>query len=355
MNKGFVSYMLVSGTVAVILFLGLQPVQALEVKLSGQVNRAVMWADNGKDTSVLNVDNDNSSSRFRLTGSEELNDSVTVGVVWENEFQSNDSSKVDVGQNDDGGSEFNDRKLEAYFVIPYGKISIGQGDGAANGTAEEDLSGTSVIMYSGVNDTAGSINFRDKDDTPIATVGSTRSNFDGLSRNDRLRYDTPSFGGATLSASFTNGDAYELAARYSADFDGLGKITAAIGYANTNDRSDPEYTQIGGSVSWLHTSGINLTVSSGARDIDDTNRDPVNYYGKLGYKFDIHAIAVEYGMTEDLSQKDDESKNYGLAYVVKPWDGVEFYGTYRTYSLDRDEASNIEDIRQVMIGTRVKF
>jgi predicted porin len=355
MNKRSLSYMVVSGTVAVFLLLGLQPVQALEVKLSGQVNRAVMWADNGEDSSILNVDNDNSSTRFRLTGSEELNDFVTVGVVWENEFQSNDSSKVDVGQDDDGDSEFNDRKLEAYFVVPYGKISIGQGDGAANGTSEEDLSGTSVIMYAGVNDTAGSINFRDDDDTPIATVGSTRSNFDGLSRNDRVRYDTPSFGGATLSASFTNGDAYELAARYAADFDGLGKITTAIGFANTNDRSDPEYTQIGGSISWLHTSGINLTVSSGTRDIDDTSRDPVNYYGKLGYKFDIHAIAIEYGMTEDLSQEDDESSNYGVAYVMKPWAGVEFYGTYRAYSLDRDNTSNIDDIRQVMLGTRVKF
>jgi predicted porin len=344
-----------SSTVAVIILLGLQPVQAVEVKLSGQVNRAVMWADNGKDTSVLNVDNDNSSTRFRFTGSEEVNDSVTVGVVWENEFQSNPSNKVDVGQDDDGDSEFNDRKLEAYFVVPFGKISIGQGDGAGNGTSEEDLSGTTVIMYSGVNDTAGSINFRDNDDNEIATIGSTRSNFDGLSRNDRVRYDTPKFGGATLSVSGTNGDAYELAARYSGDFDSLGKITAAIAYVDANNREDPEWTQIGGSVSWLHTSGINLTVSSGSRDIDNTGTDPVNYYGKLGYKFDIHAIAVEYGVTEDLAQNKDESKNYGLAYVMKPWNGVEFYGTYRMYELDRDGTSNIEDIRQVMVGTRVKF
>jgi predicted porin len=355
MTKNFFKYLSYSSTVAVIILLGLQPVQAVEVKLSGQINRAIMWADNGKDSSLLNVDNDNSSTRFRFTGSEEVNDFVKVGVVWENEYQSNPSNKVDVGQDNDGESDFNDRKLEAYFVMPFGKVSIGQGDGAGNGTSEEDLSGTSVIMYSGVNDTAGSINFRDNDDTPIATIGSTRSNFDGLSRNDRLRYDTPKFGGATLSVSGTNGDAYELAARYSGDFDSFGKITAAIAYVDANKRADPEYTQIGGSVSWLHTSGINLTVSSGSRDIDNTGTDPVNYYGKLGYKFDIHAIAVEYGVTEDLAQNKDESKNYGLAYVIKPWNGVEFYGTYRMYELDRDGASNIEDVRQVMIGTRVKF
>ena len=355
MKNIFFRRILYSGAVAVITLLGLQPAQALEVKISGQVNRAIMWADNGNDSSVLNVDNDNSSTRFSLTGSEQINDSVKVGVVWENEFQSNASNNVDVGQDDDGTSSFSDRKLEAYFVVPFGKISIGQGDGAANGTAEEDLSGTSVIMYSGVNDTAGSIQFRDDDDTQIAKVDSTRNNFDGLSRNDRLRYDTPAFGGAVLSVSSTNGDAYELAARYSADFNGLGKITTAIGYVDTNNRADPEYTQIGGSVSWLHTSGINLTVSSGTRNIEDTDKDPVNYYGKLGYKFDIHAIAVEYGVTEDLAQDKDKSKNYGLAYVIKPWNGVEFYGTYRIYELDRDGTSNIEDIQQVMLGTRIKF
>ncbi len=355
MKKSIFNYISYLSSVAVIFLMGLQPVQAVEVKLSGQIDRAVMWADNGKTSEVFNVDNDNSSTRFRFTGSEQVNDSVKVGVVWENEFQSNASNKVDIGQENDGTSEFNDRKLEAYFVMPFGKVSIGQGDGAANGTSEKDLSGTSVVMSSTVNDTAGSIQFRDNDDTPIATIGSTRSNFDGLSRNDRVRYDTPKFGGATLSVSGTNGDAYELAARYSGDFDSFGKITAAIAYVDANKRADPEYTQIGGSVSWLHTSGINLTVSSGSRNIEDTSTDPFNYYGKLGYKFGIHAFAVEYGMTEDLAQDKDKSKNYGLAYVIKPWNGVEFYGTYRMYELDRDDTSNIEDVRQVMVGTRVKF
>jgi len=232
---------------------------------------------------------------------------------------------------------------------------MGQGDGAANGTSEMDLSGTSVIMYSGVADTGSSFQFRDNDDTPIDTIGDTRSNFDGLSRNDRLRYDTPSFGGFTLSVSSTNGDAYELAARYSRDYEELGKVAAAFGYADSADRNDPEYTQVGGSLSYLHTSGLNITVAYGSRDIDDADRDPVNYYGKLGYKFGIHALAVEYGITTDLVQDEDQSSNYGIAYVVKPWNPVEFYGTYRSYMLDRDDVSDIEDVNIVMIGTRVKF
>jgi hypothetical protein len=331
------------------------PAAAVEVKLSGQINRAIMYADNGNDTELFHVDNNNSSTRFRLTG-EQAFDKVTVGVVWENEFISNNSASVDIGQNSDGEATFNERKLEAWFGGAFGRFWIGQGDGAANSTSEVDLSGTDVIMYSGVAFTAGGINFRDDDDTAIARIDQTRSNFDGLSRNDRLRYDTPVFSGFTLSASTTDGNAWELAGRWSREFEGIGKLAAAIGYVDNADRGnlDNSFTQIGASASWLHPTGINFTIAYGEKDIEDSGDDPVNYYAKLGYLWSIHALAVEYGQTDDLAQKGDKSSNYGAAYVIKPWDGVEFYGLLRFFSLDRDGV-NANDISQFMIGTRVKF
>ena len=356
MMRKAVKKLFYTGTAVLISIASVQAVHALEVKLSGQVNRAMMWADNGNDSELFHVDNDNSSTRFRLTGSEQVNDMVKIGVNWENEFESNSSSKVEIGQNGDGDAPvLKERKMEAYFDTPYGKVSIGQGDGAANGTSEMDLSGTSVVMYAGVNDTAGSISFRDGDDNVIAEIGDTRSNFDGLSRNDRLRYDSPKFFGFTASASATNGDAYEFALRYAADYGDPGKVAFAVGYVDTQDRTDPTYSQVGGSISYLHKIGINATLSAGTRDIDDADNEPVNYYGKLGYKKGIHAVAVEYGMTQDLAQEDDESSNYGRAYVIKPWKGTEFYGTFRSYQFDRDGVDDIEDINVVMIGTRLKF
>ena len=358
MRKNLFKLVVFSGLVIVIWAFAVQPVAAVEVKLSGQINRAIMWADNGDDAELFHVDNDNSSTRFRLTGSQQVSDSVKAGVVWESQFESNSSASVDIDQNSDGSSSFTERKLEAYFVVPFGKISIGQGDGAANGTSEVDLSGTSVIMYSGVNDTAGSLTFRDSNGIKLTgdtDIGDTRSNFDGLSRNDRLRYDTPVFGGVVLSGSITNGDAWELAARYASEFQGLGKFSVAIGFVDTADRGTTEFSQFGGSISWLHTTGINLTLAYGTRDVDGADTDPINYYSKLGYKFGKHAVAVEYGMTEDLDLENDESSNYGVAYVTNPWDGIEFYGTYRVYQLDRDGVSDIEDINQIMVGTRIKF
>lgn len=356
MNKKKMIWVLAMVTAGFFIAVNLvSPACAVEVKLSGQINRAIMWADNGNDSELFHVDNDNSSTRFRLTGEETFN-MITVGVDWETQFESNSSSNVDIGQNSDGTSAFSDRKLEAWFGGNFGRFWIGQGSGAADGTSEVDLSGTTVIMYAGVTDTAGSLTFRDDDDNVIAAIGDTRSDFDGLSRNDRLRYDTPTFAGFSFAASITNGDAWEIAGRWSREFSGIGQIAAAIGYIDNADRGnlDDSFTQVGCSASWLHPSGLNFTISYGQQSIEDRDEDPMNYYAKLGYKWGIHAVAGEYGMTSDLAQDDDESSNVGLAYVITPWNGVAFYGTLRAYTLDRDGV-DANNVNQFMIGTRVKF
>ena len=330
------------------------PVNAVSFKVSGQINRAIEYVDNGDESELFHVDNDNSSTRFRFVGSEEIGHGMTVGIVWETQFESNSSSTIDVGQNDDGTSVFTERIFEAYFSGTWGKATIGQGDGAANGTAEVDLSGTSVVTYAGVNDMAGSVNFVDSSGAQITEINTTRNQFDGLSRNDRLRYDTPKLGPVTLSTSVTNGDAWELAARLSTEMEGLGKIAAAIGYVDTEDRTPPQYDQIGASISWLHDTGVNLTLSYGTRDTDG-GTDPKNFYAKLGYIHGKQAVSIEWGQTDDLAVEGDESSSYGAGYVYNIHKGVELYAGYRLYELDRASGPNIEDINVLMAGTRVKF
>jgi predicted porin len=340
------------------------PSQAVEFKVSGQINRMVMWADNGDESDFFHVDNDNSSTRFLFTGSQDIGNGMKAGIVWETEFQSNPSNAVDIDQDNDGASPtLDERKFEAYFDGAFGRITLGQGDGAANNTSETDLSGTSVVTYSGVNDTGGGLTWRDSDGNQIdggLAIDDTRNNFDGLSRNDRLRYDTPSFAGFKLAGSVTNGDAYELSAWYNQEWDGIGKLAFSIGYIDTADRQSGgnklDYTQLGGSISFLHTSGLNLTGAYGTRDVDVEDKDdPINYYVKLGYKTGKHAVSVEYGVTEDLKLDGDTSDNWGAGYVFNIYDGIEVFAGYRYYTLDRDEGPEAEDIQVGMLGTRVKF
>ena len=367
-----VALALVAGSV------NLSPAQAFEVKLSGQVNALVMFADNGFNTDFFIADNDNSSTRFRMTGDEELSN-VKVGFILEFEAQRNASNLLDINQNDDGIFQFNERWLEGHFSGSWGKFGIGKGSGAADNTSEVDLSGTAVIMYSAITDTAGGITWTFKDGTKITRtepltgatitvdVGDTRDNFDGLGRNVRIRYDTPELAGFGLAASVTNGTAWEFAARYAGAI-AEQKLAAAVGYVDTGDRDvagQRDYQQIGASASWLAPIGLNVTASGGLRKFQGAlkqarlaagNTDnSKNYYLKVGWKGGIHAAALEWGRTDDLDQSGDESTNLGGSYVMIPWQGVEFYAAVRNLSLDQQGGPDPEDIRQIMAGTRIKF
>src|SRR3990170_4024302 len=57
--------------------------QGIEVKLSGQVNRGVMFVDDGVQSDAFHVDNDNSSTRFRFTGTGEVSPGLKAGLVFE--------------------------------------------------------------------------------------------------------------------------------------------------------------------------------------------------------------------------------------------------------------------------------
>jgi hypothetical protein len=352
-------------TIAVTILLILPAAQAVDFKISGQINRAALWADNGNDDDVKFVDNDNSSTRFRFTGGNDFDDNWRVGITWEVEMQSNpsNSTDIDIGENGDSSDvDFNERKIEFYVQHKsFGKLYMGQGDTASNGTSEVDLSGTSVIGYSSIEDMAGGINFRDDDDNIITSVGSAYSNFDGFSRRDRVRYDTPKFGPVYFSGSYMNGQSWDLAGRFAYKWEDVGKLAAAGHYTAADTNRDP-FDQWSASASWLFDFGLNFTASYGARnDQEGRDEDPYNYYGKVGWKFDKWAFSVDYLYSEHVGADDDEAQSIGVQAVWNIWESVQFYGGYRYHDLDRDAdqrdpgVSNAEEIHAVMIGGRVKF
>ena len=137
----------------------------VKLTLSGQVNRGLLFIDDGEETETFNVDNDNSSTRVRLVGEARPSEDFAVGANIEVQFESNSTAAVNQDdQRNVGPNNFTERKLELYFDhARYGKLSLGQGDMASNGSAEVDLSGTGVIGYSGVADLAGGVLFRADD------------------------------------------------------------------------------------------------------------------------------------------------------------------------------------------------
>jgi predicted porin len=363
--KKFLQLGIFTLTIALTILLILPAAQALDFKISGQLNRAVLWGDNGENDDIKFVDNDNSSTRFRFTGSNEFDENWKVGFKWENQMESNSSADtdIDIGENDDTGDvTFTERHMDVYIEHKtFGKLSLGQGDTASNGTSEVDLSGTDVVNYSSIEDMNGGFNFRDDDDNVITSIGSAFSNYDGFSRRDRIRYDTPKFGPVYFSGSYMNGQIWDLAGRFAYKWDGVGKLAAAAHWTGADNQRDP-YKQYSGSASFLLDFGLNFTAAYGGRyDWAARDDDPYNIYGKLGYKFDKWAFSADYTYSENVDADDDEAQSIGVAAVFNPWKSVELYGSYRWNDLDRDQdqraagVSNAEDIHSVMIGTRVKF
>jgi hypothetical protein len=333
---------------------GMAAAQDIQVRLSGQVNRALMHVDDGTDAEWFNVDNGNSSTRFRFNADGQVQPGWRAGILFEAQFQSNPSDAVNFTARQQSAT-LAERHMDVFLTGPYGTLRLGQGDGAANGAAEVDLSGTSVAHYSSSPDIGGAFEYRSGNALSGISIGSSISNQDFESRYDRLHYQTPVFSGFMGEASWghKDSDIVELALRYSGKLGAMGTLAAALGWSSEDGIAGGTDDEVfGGSVSWLHPSGLNLTFAHTTRELGGRDREFT--YLKAGYKFGRHAVSVDYGMGDDQAASGDEASVYGIGYVFTPVAWAELFALYKMHSLDRPGVS-LEDITFFMVGTRVKF
>ena len=333
----------------------------VKLAISGQVNRAVNLIDDGKNTDAYFVDNDVSNTRVRFVGTAKATDDLTLGSRLEYAVTSNESG--DVSQdNEEAGDFFNVRWADVTLTSKrYGKIWLGRGDTASNNTAEVDLSKVDVLAYASVADPAGGMLFRESRGGNSLTTVSVANAFndrDGLSRQSRLRYDTPTLWGFHLAGSAVSDQRYDASLWWSGQGYGF-KASAAAAVADPND--DNTDLQYDGSFSVLHEgTGLNLTMSAGLLDRDDEG-DPTNFYVKGGWLTRFFSVGqtgfgVDYTRSLNLPTGRDDGYSVG-AVAVQQFDkyGIEFYLGYRLYSLDRGVEPSVEDMHVGTVGTRVKF
>ncbi len=333
----------------------------VDVTLYGQINRAALWADNGDSNQVYFVDNIFSSSRMGLDALAGVTDDLFFGGKFEYEIISNSSLEVNQDEQDTSAS-LKIRHADVFVESKaLGKIFLGQGSTSTDATAERDLSGTTVVAYSAVQYQAGGQKFYNSTAESVSTtqVKNVIDNMDGLSRRDRVRYDSPIFAGFQLSGSAIETGAFDSALSYSRKFGGM-LLASALGYANPGDLAAWD-NQYDGSVSILLENGLNLTFAGGIQEFDTGNNNDTDYwYSKLGYKaglfpVGITALSLDYGQWNEFKQNGNEAESIGLAFVqdISEW-GTEFYIAYRLYSLDA-EGADFDDINSVMSGARIKF
>ena len=320
--------------------------QAIEAKVSGQVNRALMQVDDGTNSELHNVDNATSSTRFRFTGSADVMPGTKAGIVFEAEFMSNASNVVTQAAKSSPAS-LEERIMNVFFQNSVGTFTLGQGPGASDGGIEVDLSGTDVVQGAlAASSLGGGIAF-----VGGPTIGNSISDQDFESRYDRFRYDSPNLGpiGIALSKGVKDDvDVSEVALRLSTDVAG-GKLAAAVG-SSTQDTTPTKDEVTGGSVSWLMPNGLNFTYAMSSRDSGGRERD-FNYF-KIGYKFGRSAIALDLGKGENQSAAGAETEMTGIGYVYSPQKWAELYVGYKTFGFN---GAGVNDISIITAGSRLKF
>ena len=339
----------------------------LSLTVSGQINRAFNVVDDGNSTKFYAVDNDVSNTRFRLVGEAKLND-WTVNSVLEQALSPNNS--YDVSQDNESSGDFLDtRKAELVAQNDrFGAFFGGKGSGASDDVSEYDLSLVATsIMYAGVADPVGGIQFTSNGNLTGQTLGDAYTDFDGLGRYNRLMYVSPNFGGVQVAGSVGDDQQWDLALKLGYDYNDwtgvkIGPFTTLAGIAISDPSVNGVDYRVNGSISTIHdATGLGLTLAGGGDRKDGGGDDPYFVYGKLSwdtnfFNFGDTGFGVDLQYNENVLEDNDSGYSFGIA-ALQQLDGlgVNFYAQVRYFDYDNDDGASYDSVLAATTGFLVRF
>ena len=332
-----------------------------KVKISGQVNRQVAYAEDGNNSKFYHTDNDNSPTRINIEAQGKVSEDLTVGARVETGYQDNRPLNVDQN-NENSGFDFTSRWLEAYIASErFGKLGIGKGFASSFFISETDLSGTQVVSLLSPGNLFGGLLFYSNDinDYTNIRVSDVFVDIENLSIVNRVRYDSPQFFGFQISGSSGSDQRGDVALRWKKDISDF-KFSGASSY-QVNSFGGLADWRVDGALSTLHKpSGLSLTGGAFQAKARSDNRHLHGFIVKGGWRkkffdFGETALSMDYVQNDDASSDNEEGKTYSAFLVqdIERW-GMQIYGGYRYYDLDR-QGLNTESIHVPVIGTRKVF
>lgn len=353
---------------------------AVDVDMYGQVNKSVLVYDDGRDTEVNFVDNDKSSTRFGLRGSQALSNGLTASVLFEAEVQSNASNEITQQIADTNlpstplagnAGTLTERHTRVGLAGNWGAIFLGRTSTATDGITEIDIAGADDVLGSGVDRFGGALFFRDNTGNPPSVrVSDVFDNLDGIGsrshaddRVQTIRYDSPIFNGFQARAAVAQGGDMDVALLYSGKIDAF-EVRGGVGYVAFNNQpttANNDLThQWAGSVSVKHDSGIGATFGYGQQGLERKTAgvdDPTFYYVKLGYTWDAFEVAADYSHHSDMliGAADHDATAWGIGAQYNMGNGVSLAGMWRMLDLDQTGPTNYDNIHLYAMNLRVKF
>ncbi|SFV38551.1 porin [Hyphomicrobium facile] len=222
----------------------------VSLTVSGWVGQQVMWWDDGGESNVYVTDLGSTlASHVKFTGQATILPGWTAGYVLHLEAVGSDSLTTD--QNTpDGPSALTGKAngvgtLQSFWFIKsdqLGKVSVGKQSQASDNTAILVDGSGSLVPANWVSFDVNSFFIRRSDTGQLtdlrlgAAGGCVWGDCNGLPTNS-VRYDSPTFGGFSVSASWGEDDFWDVAARYAGEW-GDFKVAGAVAYSETSRFSD---------------------------------------------------------------------------------------------------------------------
>jgi len=343
-----------------------------KLTVSGHVNRAMVYNDNGNGSTLTHVDHTASQTRFRLVASGTINDNWTAGARIEMDPGSNTTQ--DASQTADtnfaGSNNYTHadnvgvRHADVSFSHKtMGKFTLGHTSQASDGVADSSQIGAWAVVNVNSLGHASGVEFYN--DTNNVTSNYTPGTFSIQGgRHEVVRYDSPTIlSGLKIAASHGAEGHTDFAGYYGGTF-GAFNVKAALGYGNYSGATGSHF--LSGSASIKHESGISFNGAMASRDHDTNDDDASMWWFGAGYDVALYEMGTtsfgfSYGESNDESAVDAQVDKFeiGVQQAITSA-GTILYAGWRTWDFAIETQTSgvndsFDDIMSFVAGARVSF
>ena len=319
---------------------------AVEVAVSGQVNRSVVVLDqsgNAMDGNVQHIDGPATGSRLEFKGSGELDNGLTAGFHLEY-----------------GVESYSRRFSNVYVASPGGVVTVGWGNVAADGVQHARLGGPSWL--GGVTNWCA---YATHSGGGIADSPGCNGHDGG--RQGVVRYDTPAIGPLSVAASVGQNDYWDVRAKIAGSFGDSG-YDLRVGYIGETDVAAADataaHTVDGEDVDHMVTAGTAATTAgdtvgasaavkfpqgtsiAAAWGLSESN-DSESQYIELDHSYGAGSIGISYRQGE-TGAVNGSTWSVGVGHALG--NATHAYAGYRFV-----EGDDIADAAVFYAGMRVRF
>lgn len=332
------------------------------VVMSGQIVRALVYQDNGDDSELFNADGVNTRSRIRWIVSGQMTESVDIGGLVEMNLPASNAGGNALGATTETTADtaFAIRHSRIDFKHKAaGTLSLGQSSVAGDGGHSSSFEGGAALHSVTGQELMYSSGFRNKTAGTVSTI-TAGGGFDP-SREDRIRYDTPSFGGLKLAVSHQD-SGQSAGINYSGKFGGI-QVAAAGYYRNLAAASTTVDAIMGGSIAAKHDSGLSASVGYSKEDAPSgTVIEGTNVHVGVGYAASMTNLGTTsfkftWSRTEEGTANNDEDNIYGVSVNQNVASvGADLFAGFMIADYDGGVAgTTYDDFSVIYTGARLNF